>query len=450
MKRRPLDAAAAPAHLDRRAVLRLGAGAAVGALAAALQVGASRARAQALPTGATVRVGLVLPGRTGLLAIEEAITDLVGDVARVGATLAETDAARAVEAAGLAYRPLPASSPSPEAAVRAAERLLRLEEAGALVGGFGVGQAEVLAEVAEAHGVPFFNVGSTSDALRRCAPGYTFHVEPSQAMLLDALVAWHASRGARRWFLIDDRAHSGGVAARLRRAVERHGDGGAVVGAADVFTGQPLYQEELDAAADAGADVVLLAVDVRDEIYVRYAVAEHGPAWTTAALPTPVTQTRDFLAASRVPQPPGVLDRRVLTWEPTLSTRAADDLNRRGSGRGQPFDAAGWATYQAVTAYVDAVLDAGSVEPDAVRTVLRDPAHVVRSAKGAGVGFRPWDQQLRQPLYVTEVDPDAPWGMNVGPRLAVGRLAGVLPGGVHGDVVEALDAFGDGPTDGGC
>lgn len=437
--------------LDRRDVLRLGAAAVVGGVAAALQVGATRARAQGLAPGSTLRVGLVLPGRTGTLAIDEAITDLIGDTARVGAFLAETDAARAAEAVGARYRPLPASAPSPEAAVRAAERLVRLEEAGALVGGFGEGQAEALAAFAEAHGVLFFNVGGTSDALRRgCTPGFTFHVEPSQAMFLDALVAWHASRGRRRWFLFDDRAHTGGVAERFRRAVERHGRGGAVVGVAEVFAGQPLYQRELAAAADAGADVVLLAVDVRDEIYLRFEVAEHGPMWTTAALPTPVTQTRDFLAASRVPQPPGVVDRRVLTWDPTLATRAADELNRRGSGRGQPFDASGWATHQAVTAYVDAALEAGSVEPAAVRAVLRDPAHVVRSAKGAGVGFRPWDQQLRQPLYVTEVAPDAPWGMTVGPRLAVGRLAGVVPDGIHDDPVAALDAFGDGPADGAC
>ena len=450
MSRRRANAQVRSGGIERRDVLRLGAAAVVGGLAAALRVGV-RAHAQGQEIGGALRVGLVLPGRTGSLAIDEAITDLVGDAARVGAFLAETDADRAVATAGRTYRPLPASAPSPEAAVRAAERLIGLEEVGALVGGFGVGQAEALAEVAESRRVPFFNVGSTSDALRRgCPPGFTFHVEPSQAMFLDALVAWHASRGRRRCYLLDAVGPTGGVGERFRRADARHGRGGVVVGVAEVFAGQPLYQTELAAASDGGADVVLLAVDVQDEIYVRYAVAEHGPTWTTASLATPVTQTRDFLAASRVPQPAGVVDRRLLTWEPTLATRAAEELNRRGSGRGQPFDASGWATYQAVTAYVDAALAAGSVEPDAVRAVLRDPAHPVASAKGAGVGFRPWDHQLRQPLYVTEVDPDAPWGMNVGPRLAVGRLVGVVPNGVHDDPRVALDAIGDGPPDGPC
>jgi hypothetical protein len=190
---------------------------------------------------------------------------------------------------------------------------------------------------------------------------------------------------------------------------------------------------------------------VQDEIYARFVLAEAGRAWATAALPTPVTQTRDFLAASRAPQPVGVTDQRLLTWEPTLATADARGLNERGAGRsGQPLDPTGWAAYQAIVAYHGAVVAAGSLDGVAVRAQLVDPGHVVHSTKGDGVGFRPWDHQLRQPLYVTELDAEAPWGDAVSRRLAVGRLVAIVPDTVDEDMRMGLDRFGDGPADAAC
>lgn len=430
-------------------MLRWGVGAVIGAALAALQAGPRHASAQALPAGTPLRIGLIVPNKTGPLAVDAAQFDIVGDAARVGWLLADGEVAQAASSAGLDYRLLPANAPSAEAALRAAQRLVALEEVTAIVGGLGEGQAEVLADFANEHGLPFFNVGSSADRLRdACDPGYVFHVEASQAMFLDGLVAWHAAQGRRRWFLIDDAAYSGGVAPRLATALERHGRGGVLVGSAVVRDGQPLYSTEAQAAVDAEADVVLISVAVRDEILLRYTLSDTGTPWAVAALPTTVTQTRDFIAASRVPTPEGVADQRLLTWEATLRSDRAGSLNDRGNARaGQPFDPSGWATYQAIHAYHQAVVESGSIDAAVVRRTLTDPSFELDSVKGTQLGFRPWDQQLRQPMYMVDVDHTAAWGMLLSQRLSVARLAGVLPDEGEDLGPDLLDRFGDGPSD---
>lgn len=52
------------------------------------------------------------------------------------------------------------SSQTPEVAIRVAERLVQLEDIDALVCGVGEGQLEVLLPIADAGGIPFFNVGT--------------------------------------------------------------------------------------------------------------------------------------------------------------------------------------------------------------------------------------------------------------------------------------------------
>jgi hypothetical protein len=67
--------------------------------------------------------------------------------------------------------------------------------------------AAALSRFARAHRLLFFNVGATDDRLRNeDCDRYTFHVEASDAMYLDALADWYI-RGLA--FLIDENAPQG-------------------------------------------------------------------------------------------------------------------------------------------------------------------------------------------------------------------------------------------------
>src|SRR5690606_21568144 len=127
---------------------------------------------------------------------------------------------------------LSASAPSPAAAARAAVRLVTTSNVGALVGGVGAGQAEVVAHIADDDGLPFLNVGS-SDALfrRQCLPT-TFHIAPSAGAYFSAMLQVHqppAAVGPTGWWVVHlDDAGGQAMLDRARDAIAA--DGGVVVG----------------------------------------------------------------------------------------------------------------------------------------------------------------------------------------------------------------------------
>jgi branched-chain amino acid transport system substrate-binding protein len=438
--------------LTRRALLQAGATVLLGGLlgrAGSFQRGIS---AQGWALDGPLRIGTIIPGTSGARTIDAALFDLAGDAARFGTLLAETEFNAQVAAPDMSFDVLLANTPSAEAAHRAAERFIAVEDVSFLIGGLGYGQTDVLSKVAEANRVPFLNIGDSSDTLRQRCSQYTFHIEASQAMYLDAMVMWHAQQGYRRWFVLHEMGNGDATAARARLAVEKHGLGGEVVGTAAVIQEQPLYALEARAIEESNADVVLIAVPIRDEIPVRIQLSSLARPVAIAALPTAVTQTRDFIAASRERAPTDAVDYRIMLWESTLQTHGADTLVQRYTSRtGQAMDPSAWAAYQAVGIAVEAVMALGTTDPEQLVAYLADDV-TFTSAKGPGISFRPWDHQLRQPLYVAEVDPQAPWGDAVSRRIAVARLAETLPNEQIelGRVREVLDTLGDGPDGGAC
>ncbi|HEU4699155.1 MAG TPA: hypothetical protein VFS40_08245 [Gemmatimonadales bacterium] len=88
---------------------------------------------------------------------------------------------------------------------------------------------------------------------------------------------------------------------------------------------------------------------------------------------------------------------RIVLWHPSLARFGADQLNDRYRARhGEGMPAAAWAGWMAAKVALEGWLRAG-------RTPLVD--HLARPAtqfdghKGWPLSFRPWDHQLRQPLY---------------------------------------------------
>lgn len=92
-------------------------------------------------------------------------------------------------------------------------------------------------------------------------------------------------------------------------------------------------------------------------------------------------------------------------WHPALERFGAAQLNDRFRARfGGGMDGAAWAGWMAVKALWEASLRARSVEPAALRAWLERPATQFDGHKGWPLSFRPWDHQLRQPLYLTSAD----------------------------------------------
>jgi hypothetical protein len=107
------------------------------------------------------------------------------------------------------------------------------------------------------------------------------------------------------------------------------------------------------------------------------------------------------MEADAVAQAGGV-DGRVVAWDARLERFGADQLNQRFRARyGEGMDSQGWVGWFAVKLLWESTLRARSAMPGALAAYLRSGAARFDGHKGRPLSFRPWDGQLRQPLYVT-------------------------------------------------
>ncbi len=427
-----------------------------GALAAS--AGLARAsRAEEVLQG-DIRIGTIFPGRTGLSTVRTSINDYPGEAARQGVILAETvfgEEARDVRN-GEELDILLANAPIPEAAERTGHRMVDVERVHCLIGGVGEGQAEVLSAIAHEARIPFFNIGSSSDALRNGACSrYTFHIEASAAMYLDSLAIVGARAGYRSWYLVHENTEAGAaLAARATRAIELHGNGGTVVGASPTEREQPIYINETNDAYNSGADVFLIMLTPIDEIAFLNQAETMGVLIPALALPDAVTQTRDFISAARFQAAVNNPRERVALWEATLTENGAGAFNERFTNRwSEPTDPTAWAAYNAVKIFWEAVKATGSLEADDIVAYLESPEAVFDVLKGPGTSFRPWDHQLRQPIEVVNIDQELEWvRLEVATRIAIAGTAGQIPDTdtAGADITTVLDSIGDGPGDSTC
>lgn len=433
---------------SRRHVLAMG-----GAAAASVGLIGS-ARAQVAPEN-RIYVGTVFPSRTGLSTVRSSINDYPGEGGRMGTILAETVIGREAESEGLFLDVLLASSPSAESARRAAERLVEANEVDFLVGGIGVGQAEALSQVAEAAQIPFFNVGSSRDALRKGDCGrYTFHIEASDAMYLDAIAMLGAEQGKRRWFIVyEDNEDGMAKQQRAIRAIARYGNGAEVVGGAAVQDEQPVYINEANAIGRSNADVVLLALNAVDEIAFLNQMETLGSETAVLTLPTYLTQTRDFTATIRFLAAVNNPRETLSLWETTYQDNGAADFNERFLSRwSETVDPTAWASYQAVKIALEVRKAIGTLSGPEVVEYLESPEAVFDVFKGPGTSFRPWDHQLRQPLNVVAVDQEIEWvRTELQTRVGIASYSRELPApDAAADPTTRLDMLGDGPDETSC
>ncbi|RIH89391.1 ABC transporter, substrate binding protein, PQQ-dependent alcohol dehydrogenase system [Calidithermus terrae] len=419
--------------LTRRQVLAFG--------GSTLALGALRALAQ--PKEEALRLGVVLPSqpRSGL---ERAVVE----AARTGLEMGKEEYGFNASLVGQRLEVLLRTAPDPQAAAREAERLVGSEEVFALVGGFG-GQAEALSRLAEQRRVLFLNIGSPSDRLRQEACSrYTFHLEASAAMYLDALAAWFIQAGFRSWFLVYEQGAEGqALYQRARKSLlERH-FGAREAGRASVAPGQPDFRTALEAIRRAQPQAVLLLLGAEGQLDFlgRYEAAGLGAAVT--GFPHPETQTRAFFAASRGRAPRAGAGHRAVLWEAKLDAYGARELNARFRQRSKkPMDPSAWAGYQAVKVLFETASFAGSLEGARLVSHLENPGTVFDVHKGIGVSFRPWDHQLRQSLYLVKISPGAKEDWDLAGL--VGELPAIYRPGT--DPVERLDQLGDLRRDSSC
>jgi ABC transporter substrate binding protein (PQQ-dependent alcohol dehydrogenase system) len=236
-------------------------------------------------------------------------------------------------------------------------------------------------------GVTLFNVSAIDDELRgeRCAV-HLFHVIPSRAMLADAL-AQHLA--AQQWrdalLLVGPEAEDQAMGEAFGRAIRRFG--GRIVETRRFVAGRDPRQRELN-------NVRLLTQGVTyDVVVVADSEGEFGrhlPYQTV--LPRPVVGTHGLVP---------------LAWHWAFERQGAPQLNQRFErqvGPGRRMQDAEFAAWAAVRALLEAHTRARSTDPKRVREALVAEDATLDVYKGNPASFRPWDNQLRQPILLATAD----------------------------------------------
>lgn len=389
-----------------------------------------------------LHMATVLPGRTGPEFIKASVNDVIGSAARNGALLADIDVVTRAEPP-VSLDLLFASAPTPEAAIRAGERLVEAQGVKALIGGVGDGQAEVLAEIAARTGVIFMNIGGTADSLRQITAPTVFHIEASDAMYLDAMAQLAVADGQMTWAVVADSSPQGKeVSARLQIAADKVG--ATIAGMVETYEANPYYGNEVAALREISADVVFVLLDVYDQTAFLITCEEEGEARPFLTMPHPLTQTRDYIASARRHAAQANPRRRVALWDTTISDHGARNFNTGIRARyAEPADPTAWSAYAAVKILAQAAAATGSADPAVLAAYLVDPATSFDLSKGTPLSFRPWDRQLRQPLVRISVDQEVEWKLlDLSTHIDLAAFEGMLPADLT-DGNAALDTLGD-------
>jgi ABC transporter substrate binding protein (PQQ-dependent alcohol dehydrogenase system) len=224
-----------------------------------------------------------------------------------------------------------------------------------------------------------FNVSASEPKLRRTAcSANLFHTLPDERMLADATAQFLTMKKWTRVLLLTSTLPEDQSAVdATRQAIKRYGI--KVVAEKNFKLSNDPRERDLGNVAllTAGIDAdVIWIVDSDGEF------ARDLPYRTV--LPRPVVGS-----AGLVPE----------AWHPSWERHGAPQLNRRFKrSTNRWMTSADWAAWMATKAIIDVALKL----PDARehRHALRSPDLVLDGFKGARLSFRPWDQQLRQPVFL--------------------------------------------------
>lgn len=238
-----------------------------------------------------------------------------------------------------------------------------------------------VAEATKGRELLLLNVSEPADILRgsECRANLA-HAIPSHAMLTDALAQFLAARKWRDVLVLKGPLPADAAFAQAFEASARR-FGVRVVKARDFVLGNdPREREKNNVAlmtAEGDYDVVFLA-DTEGE-FGRYV-----PYQTNLA--SPVIGTEGLIAEAW-----------HWAWErhgaPQLNQRFEKYAKRRMTGTD-------WAAWAAIKAIVESVVRTKSADFKTVRAYLLGDEMTLDGYKGTPSSFRPWDNQLRQPVLL--------------------------------------------------
>ncbi len=252
--------------------------------------------------------------------------------------------------------------------------------------------AELLAvaDAARASGALVFNAGAPDDRLREedCRAN-VIHTAPTRSMLTDGLAQYLIWKQWKRWLLVVGSHPNDKL---LGEAYERSAKKfGAKIVAELVYedtgggrrsdSGSVQVQRQMPVFTQSAPDYDVLVAADESEVFAGYLPYR---TWS----PRPVT---------------GSAGLRPTSWDPSHELWGAAQLQnrferlfKRGMSAG---DNQAWVAMRMIG---DAVAHSGSADPKTIHDALLSPDFSLAGFKGEKLTLRDWNQQLRQPILLTD------------------------------------------------
>jgi ABC transporter substrate binding protein (PQQ-dependent alcohol dehydrogenase system) len=230
-----------------------------------------------------------------------------------------------------------------------------------------------------------FNVSAEADALRGpdCA-SHVMHLAPSTAMRTDAFVQYIVARKWRDVLVIEGPAPEDAALVRaLERSARRFG-ARIVAKRPFVFGHDPRERDQNNLALLTGGvsyDIVFVADDSRE--FARF-------------LPYQTLNPRPVIGSAGL---------TAEAWHWAWDRDGGSNLSRRFQRKAnRPMRGEDWSAWIGVKAIVEAFLRTSSSDFTAVAAYLKSSDFRIDGSKGQALTFRPWDNQLRQPIQLATPD----------------------------------------------
>ena len=252
--------------------------------------------------------------------------------------------------------------------------------------------AEVLAvaEAARASGALIFNAGAPDDRLREedCRAD-VIHVAPSRSMLTDGLAQYLIWKQWRRWLLVvGSHPEDQLLAEAYRRSAKKFGakivqervyqDTG---GGRRSDSGSVQVQRQMPVFTQNAPDYDVLVAADESEVFAGF-------------LPYRTWNPRPVVGSAGL---------RPVSWDPSHEFWGAIQLqNRFQRAFKRQMNERDNQAWEAMRLIGDAVAHIKSADPKAIRDDILSPQFSLGAFKGQGLTVRDWNQQLRQPILLTD------------------------------------------------
>ncbi|MCT7374290.1 ABC transporter substrate-binding protein [Chelativorans salis] len=245
-----------------------------------------------------------------------------------------------------------------------------------------------IAEHPDAADTLIFNGRVEDDDLRTdTCHAQVFHTALSRSMRTDALVQFLVWKRWPRIFLLSGtQDHDVAYADAIRRSAKKFG---TEIVSEDTYAYSPVarrtdsghiqIQQQMPLATQEGGEYDVLVVADESGIF-----GEYLPFNTFS--PRPVAGTHGLVATS---------------WHRVQEQWGSTQFQRRFTEiAGRWMEERDYGAWLGIRAIGEAVTRVGSADVDALRSYLRGEDFALGGFKGVGLSFRPWSQQMRQPVLL--------------------------------------------------